>query len=456
MKSIRTNSKFVTRGDIFVGISCSDLNVHVEEAIKNGACLVFAENCEDTRVISVSDARLLVSRLAKFAYDEQPECCVALTGTNGKSSTSHFLRQIWTRSGQVAATLGTYGLFINEEIVIPPEIHVSTLTTPDPITLHKIMCYLRQNDVTHFVFEASSPALDQKRLHSAILNAAAFTNLARDHLDYHGTEKAYFKAKMLLFEEILPRDRPAVVSFDYPVIYDAVSKLNDNIVTFGFEIGNFVRAENLKEGQGGTMFDFVCGHERFDDVHVNLIGKFQVMNLLCASAIAFACGLDVATIHSALSDINTASGVMEYVKSINGGDIYVDFAHTACGFRMALQCFRSICAGRLICVFGCGGNRDNEKRAEMGRIADELADIVVITDDNPRYEDPAKIRAALLAQCPRAVEIGDRREAIHYAANIIERGDVVAIIGKGHENYQIYGDKTTLFNDKEEALTVSV
>ncbi|MDR0695483.1 MAG: UDP-N-acetylmuramoyl-L-alanyl-D-glutamate--2,6-diaminopimelate ligase [Holosporales bacterium] len=453
MKRVQTNSKLVERGDIFIGIPCASLAEHIEEAIRNGASITFAEGySENQAVVPVRDARLLASRLAKFTYNEQPECCVALTGTNGKSSTAHFLRQIWGQSGKLSANLGTCGLFIADQNVVPPSIHVPTLTTPDPITLHMIMKYLYQNNVTHLVFEASSPALDQKRLHSVELSAAAFTNLASDHIDYHGTADAYFRAKLLLFEEILPRDRPAVVSADHSVVYDAVSKLNNNIITFGLSLNNFIRAENVVVSRDGTSFDLICGKKRFNEIHVDLLGKFQIMNLMCAVATAYACGTRIDTILNALRAVYAADGIMEYVRTVNGGDVYVDFAHTAEGLAEALRCFREICRRRLICVFGCGGDRDRSKRATMGRIANELADIVIVTDDNPRLEDPAAIRASIIEQCPGAIEIWDRREAIYHAIGLIEPGDIVAIMGKGHENYQTYNTESKHFNDKEEIL----
>lgn len=453
MKNIQINSKLIQLGDIFVGISCPDLEKNIEEAFANGASIVFAEKSQNDDVIVVDDARLTASRLAKFLYNKQPKFCVSLTGTNGKSSVAHFLKQIWQYSGKKSANLGTLGLFINDSKVEPVGIDVPNLTTPDSITLHRIMEYLADNDVTHFVFEASSHALDQKRLHSAELSAAAFTNLASDHMDYHKTKEDYLWAKLKLFEKILDKQKPAVASYDYEEICEAVSKYNDNLITFGLSSKNFIKAQRILEFPEKIVFDLICGEKKFENITINLFGEFQIMNILCAVALAYAVGdIKIEDIVETLGKIKPLEGRMEHIANTNGGDIYVDYAHTTEGFKKALECFKKACKGRLICVFGCGGDRDKSKRQEMGEIAQNLADVVIITDDNPRTEDPASIRAAIIEKCKKAIEIGDRKEAIYKAIELIQPDDFVAIIGKGHEDYQIYRDQTIHFSDKETVL----
>lgn len=452
MKNIQINSKQVTKGDIFIAITCPNLEKNINEAFQNGAAIVFADSSEDSRVIKINDARLLASKLAKFAYNNQPEICVSVTGTNGKSSVAHFLSQIWWNSGKNVANLGTLGLFINgkksnlENIIIP------NLTTPDPITLHKIIDNLTKQNITHFVFEASSHALDQKRLHSVELSAAAFTNFASDHLDYHKTQEAYLDSKLRLFKEILKNDRPTIVSKDYPMIFSKVSKLNKNVISFGLNKDNFIRAENIKEFSDHIAFDLLFGEMIFKNLNVKVFGQFQIMNILCASALAFACNLSPEEIVKTYPKLTTLNGRMEHVRTINGGEIYIDYAHTSEAFKNALLCFKKVCKGRLICVFGCGGDRDKSKRGEMGEIAEDFADIVIVTDDNPRFESPEAIRSEIISKCSKAFNIPNRKDAIYKAISLIKTGDFVVIIGKGHENYQIYGNETKHFSDKETIL----
>ncbi len=452
MKNIQINSKQVTKDDIFVAITCPNVKQNIREAFQKGASVVFSEFYDDSRVIKIDDARLLASKLAKYAYNNQPNTCVSVTGTNGKSSVAHFLSQIWQYSGKNTANLGTLGLFINGQKTDLENIIIPNLTTPDSITLHKILDHLAKLNITHLVFEASSHALEQKRLHSVELSAAAFTNFASDHLDYHKTRESYFLSKLRLFKEILKNDRQAIVSKDYPIIFSEVSKLNKNIISFGLNEGNFVRAENIKEFSDHIIFDISFGKEKFKNLNVKLFGQFQIMNILCASALAFSCGLSPKEIIETFSKLSTLNGRMEHIRSINGGNVYVDYAHTSEAFKNALKCFKRVCKGNLICVFGCGGNRDKSKRREMGKIVNELADIIIVTDDNPRFESPESIRSEIISNCPNALDIPNRKDAIYKALSLINPGDFVAVIGKGHEDYQIYGNKTIHFSDKETIL----
>ena len=456
MKNIQINSKPVEPGDIFVAIPCENVEQNISDAFQKGAGIVFAENSTNKNAILVKDARLLVSKLSRFNYPKHPETCVAITGTNGKSSVSHFLSQIWTYLGKKSANLGTLGLFIDQQAVKPEEFFIPNLTTPDAVTFHKIMEYLQNSHVTHCVFEASSHAIEQKRCHSAVIKAAAFTNLASDHLDYHKTREAYFATKLKLFSEILPPNMPAVVSLDFPDVYNAVYEINKNLITFGISEKNDVRAGNIRNSSKKIIFDLIYKNEVFNNIELNLLGDFQVMNILCAVALGLATGFDIDFMVKVLPKIKPLEGRMELVKTFNGGDIYVDFAHTSEGLRTALQCFRKVCRNRLICVFGCGGNRDVSKRPEIGRIAHENADICVVTDDNPRQESPEEIRRQIIETCPNAIEIGSRREAIKYAVSLMQPGDIVAVMGRGHETHQIYADESIPFNDKEVILETCI
>jgi UDP-N-acetylmuramoyl-L-alanyl-D-glutamate--2,6-diaminopimelate ligase len=454
MQNININSKHVGNEDIFVGISCSKLKENVKEAFERGASLVFSEKKIHKDVIVVDDSRLLASRLARFRYNRQPEMCVAVTGTNGKSSVSHFLKQIWNMLGKKSANIGTLGLFIDDDIVKIDGIETYGLTTPDPITFHKIMELLDDMNVSNCVFEASSHALDQKRIHSVSLEAAGFTSLASDHLDYHKTRKSYLRAKLKLFKDVLNPSKPAIISRDSRDIYDEVLKYNKNIVSFGISKDNFIRATNIRSLPNRINFDLICGNVKFENVEINLSGEFQVMNILCAVSLAVSTKFDIEEIVQILPKIKSLEGRMEHIADYKGGNIYVDFAHTTEAFRNSLTSFKSICNGRLICVFGCGGDRDKSKRSEIGKIADDIADIVIVTDDNPRTEHPSKIRKEIMKGCKKAIEIGDRKEAIRHAIEMMTSGDSVVVLGKGHEKIQILHDKTIDFSDREEILKI--
>jgi UDP-N-acetylmuramoyl-L-alanyl-D-glutamate--2,6-diaminopimelate ligase len=292
-------------------------------------------------------------------------------------------------------------------------------------------------------------------VHEASLSAAAFTNFGSDHLDYHKTKESYLKAKLILFDEILERGRQAIVFGDQPEVRDSVAKLSGNIITFGMGKENFVRAKDVKCFPGKVLFDLAVDGYMIPNVEIGIFGEFQVLNVLCSVALSYACGLSVTRIVEALSGLSGLNGRMEMIAPYKGGAIYIDYAHTALGFQSALEAFRAGCQAKLICVFGCGGNRDRSKRGEMGRTACAIADAVIVTDDNPRDEDPAFIRSEILADCDeRAIEIGDRNEAIRHAMTLIGEGDIIAIIGKGHEVGQIYGNAVIPQNDKDEILKI--
>ncbi|MDR1289307.1 MAG: UDP-N-acetylmuramoyl-L-alanyl-D-glutamate--2,6-diaminopimelate ligase [Holosporales bacterium] len=455
MKKVRINSKNVEKGDIFIAISSNKITDHIEEAKRNGASLIFAEKLASNLegVIGIEDARLLASKMARFIHSEQPEFCVAITGTNGKSSVAHFVRQFWTSSGRKAANLGTVGLFVDDDLTKTlDDICIPDLTTPDQFSLHQILEKLKSYEVNHFVFEASSHALQQKRLHSVSLSAAAFTNLESDHLDYHMTRDCYFKAKLKLFSEILDPKSPAVVSRDFDDVYNGVTKYNKNIISFGMNSKNCITIEKIRNNASSITFDLVLDGTKFKDIEVGLIGEFQLMNLMCSIGIAYCSGLDPHDIIEAMCKIRPLQGRMELIKETNGIKIFVDYAHTSSAFEAALSAFKNISKGKLICVFGCGGDRDKTKRREMGEIAGRLADVVVVTDDNPRSEDPATIREEIMLSCKKAIEIGDRKEAIKFSIRTALPGDHVVVMGKGHETTQAYGSSVLDHSDQKEIL----
>lgn len=455
LSSLCTDSRNVKEGDIFVAIPCENVVQHISEAIKKGVKLVFTQDyfdcIDNSKLVLVNDVRLLASQLASFYYAKQPKINIAVTGTNGKSSVAHFVSQIWSLCNMQSANLGTLGLFINGQKVNPEGITIPNLTTPDPVNLHKVLNYIAENNINNFVFEASSAALDQKRLHSVVLETAGFTNLASDHLDYHKSHEEYLKSKLLLFKDILKQNKTAVVFGDDNYLYNQVKSIHNNIITFGLDKNNNIRAENIKSDINKIIFDLVINNKVFENIELYLTGEFQLLNVLCAIALVYVTGLDIDKIVNTIHKIKPLCGRMDKIQSTYG-NIFIDYAHTSEGFKTSLNTLKKYCKGRLICVFGCGGNRDSTKRQEFGSIANVLVDIPIITDDNPRNEDPSLIRNEIKKKCPNAIEIPDREEAIKKALSLMEKDDIVAIIGKGHETEQIYANNIKYFNDKEVVL----
>jgi UDP-N-acetylmuramoyl-L-alanyl-D-glutamate--2,6-diaminopimelate ligase len=387
--------------------------------------------------------------MASAFYGAQPATMVAVTGTNGKTSTADFARQIWIGLGHKAASIGTLG------IVAPGWDNKGGLTTPDPETLHANLKALADMGVDHACIEASSHGLSQYRLDGVAIKAAAFTNLTRDHLDYHGDMASYGQAKQRLFSELLPDDGVAVINADQPQSSDFIAiaqRRGLKVLTFG-QKGTDIRlisAEPLSHGQKLSldMFGTRC------QVLLPLAGTFQAWNALAALGLVIATGADA---QSALAQLATLNGVPGRLQMIahrqSGASIYVDYAHTPDALETVLTALRPHVAdgARLVCLFGCGGDRDPGKRPQMGAIAEKLADIVFVSDDNPRSEDPALIRQAILAATPSATEIADRGQAIRTAVGTLKAGDVLVLAGKGHERGQIVGKSVLPFDDAEEA-----
>lgn len=419
-------------------------------AIAAGAIAVVARPeavVEGAVHIADANPRRLFARLAARYFAPFPDLCVAVTGTNGKTSTVELTRQLWRALGYKAASIGTLGVTTSVD-------QVSTgLTTPDIVTFLSNMAGLRKEGITHAAFEASSHGLAQYRTEGLPVAAGAFTNLSRDHLDYHGDMDSYFEAKMRLFDEVVSDDGSAVIWADDPradMVIDRATRRGLKIVTVGQkgETLKLVERQPTQLGQRLVVNAF-GGTHRFD---LPLIGAYQAANALVAAGLVLATGTGLPSIVPLLSRLQPVRGRLERaVLSRAGAPVYVDYAHTPDGLRAALEALRPHAKGRLIALFGAGGDRDAGKRPLMGKVAAELADHVIVTDDNPRSEDPVAIRAAVMAGAPGAEEIGGRRAAIAAAISQAGPEDIVLLAGKGHEQGQVIGDRVLPFDDVEVA-----
>lgn len=453
ISGVTSDSREVSPGAVFVAVSgtrADGANFALDAVRRGAAALVVKKGAAMPEVavpvLQVADSRHALAVLAAAFFPGQPETMVAVTGTSGKTSVAAFTRQIWERAGHLAASIGTTG------VVAPGRNDYGSLTTPDPVGLHRLLAELAASGVTHAAMEASSHGLDQRRLDGVRLAAAGFTNLGRDHMDYHPTVEEYFAAKMRLFTELLPRGGPAVIFAD-----DEWSRRAMGVATAA-------GAQLLSVGRNGDLLRLKrVEHERYRqraeiesggvlyEVDLPLAGDFQISNALVAAGLAIATGTPTAAALAALEKLKGAPGRLELVgTTADGAPIYVDYAHKPDALENVLTSVRPFTTGRVVVVFGCGGDRDRGKRPIMGEIATRLADVVIVTDDNPRSEVPAAIRAAILATAPGAIEIGDRRSAIREAIGLLRSGDTLIVAGKGHEEGQTIGTETLHFSDHEE------
>ena len=366
-----------------------------------------------------------------------------MTGTNGKTSTVEMTRQIWRMLGHRSASIGTLGVTTSDDQV------KTGLTTPDIVAFLSNMAGLKRMGTTHVAYEASSHGLDQSRAEGVPLAAAAFTNFSRDHLDYHETMEAYFEAKMRLFEELLPGGKPAVIWTDDPKsdeVIERAQRAGHKLLTVG-RSGETIRlVEQTPTPLGQTLMLEHGGKSH--RLALPLIGAYQASNVLTAAGLVLATGGEWNATFSAMQRVAPVRGRLERaVISRAGVPVYIDYAHTPDALEAAIAALRPHVEGRLITVFGAGGDRDQGKRPEMGAVTTRLSDVVIVTDDNPRGEDPAAIRSAIMASAPGAKELGGRREAIAEAIRIAQAGDIVLIAGKGHETGQIVGDRVLPFDD---------
>ena len=449
---VSADSRAIKPGDIFVAIEggkTDGLNF-IGPAIAAGAVAVVAQRRLDAPMpggvafVRAGNPRRALALIAAKLYPRQPPTIAAVTGTSGKTSVAAFTRQIWAALGYQAASVGTIG------IVSPRGETYGSLTTPDPVALHRSLDALAGEGVTHLAIEASSHGLDQYRLDGLRIAAAAFTNITRDHLDYHPSFEAYLAAKLRLFEALVAPGGSAVVDVDHAradAVVAAATARGLAIISVG-RAGTGIRlvesaidgfAQKLRIEHGGKSFQ----------VRLPLVGEFQVENALLAAGLVIATGGDPRAVFPALEHLAGAKGRLELVGSSRGAPIFIDYAHKPDALAKALEALRPAASGRLVVVFGAGGDRDRGKRPLMGAVAAANADRVIVTDDNPRSEDAAAIRAAIMAAARGAVEIGDRSEAIRTAIAELRSGDVLLIAGKGHETGQIIGDRVVPFSDHE-------
>ncbi|WP_095588895.1 UDP-N-acetylmuramoyl-L-alanyl-D-glutamate--2,6-diaminopimelate ligase [Actibacterium ureilyticum] len=413
-----------------------------------GARIAAAElDASDAALIVAEDPRQALAGAAALWFGAQPATMVAVTGTNGKTSVATFTRQIWELLGHHAANLGTTGV---EGAYTAPLNH----TTPEPITLHRLLADMAQSGVTHAAMEASSHGLAQRRLDGVELKAAAFTNFTQDHLDYHADFDEYFAAKAGLFNRVLPVEGTAVINLDDPRGADMAriaSARGQVVLGVGQSAEADLRILSQRYDATGQDLRFDWGGKSHQ-ARLNLIGGFQAQNVLAAAALAIACGETPEQVFDTLPDLATVRGRMQLAATRdNGAAVFVDYAHTPDALKTALKALRPHVLGRLVVVFGAGGDRDQGKRPLMGQAAAEHADVAFVTDDNPRSEDPAVIRAAILQACPEATEVGDRAEAILRGVDALGPGDALLIAGKGHETGQTVGDDIYPFDDVEQA-----
>lgn len=480
IRHVTADSRQVTPDTLFVAIPGvkQDGAAFLPQAIEKGAvaALVGIESTlpalpADFPVIRTENIRLALAKIAAAFYGKQPPYVVAVTGTDGKTSTADFFRQLAHLCGHKSASIGTLGVFDGEGRKLAEGVH----TTPDPVRLHQLLKELAEQGITHVCMEASSHGLDQYRLDGVKLAAAAFTNLTRDHLDYHGDEESYFRAKARLFEELLPDDGYGVINND-----DARAEYLENVciekgryAIFGRTPGtggedqrlliqdlkplpdgqqasvSFLRERNRKK-KGILKFLQPTHQDETIALMLPIVGAFQVYNMLAAVGLMISCGEKVETLLPLLPQLKGVPGRLEHVATLtSGASVYIDYAHTPAALANILKTLRPHTENQLAVVFGCGGDRDAGKRPEMGKAAATYADRVFVTDDNPRSEDPALIRASVMAAAPGAKEVAGRREAIYAALASLHKGDVLVIAGKGHETEQIIGEQKLHFSDAE-------
>jgi len=447
IKGLTVDSRKVEPGFLFAAFKGSQVDGRkfIPQAIKAGAAVILAP--DDEEITDVGDAlvvydpnpRLRFADIASSFYNKQPKCVAAVTGTNGKSSCVTFIREMWSMLGQQAASIGTLG-------VTAPGLDIyGGLTTPDAAGLHERLAEISDLGVTHLAMEASSHGLDQYRMDGVSVKIAAFTNLSRDHLDYHADMDEYLTVKKRLFSEVLRLGGISVLNADapeYEELAKSTSSFGHNIIAYG-KAGQSIKLLDAQATHSGQQIKLLIEEKEYD-VTLPLAGYFQVENALCSLGVVMASGVPADDAVPLLEKLSGVPGRMELI----GKGVYVDFAHTTDALKTVLQALRPHTEGDLLVVFGCGGDRDRGKRAEMGKVATDLADRIYVTDDNPRTEDPAFVRSEIMAACSDAEEIGDRKLAIQTAIASMKKGDVLVVAGKGHETGQIVGTEVLPFDDR--------
>lgn len=459
ISGLAVDSREVRAGYLFAALPGSQVHgaKFIPAALEKGAVAVLTDAAgaeiaarvladSHAALVVVEDPRQTLAYAAALWFGGQPQTVVAVTGTNGKTSVATFVRQIWMELGHRAVNMGTTGI---EGAWSYPLAH----TTPEPITLHRALAAAAAEGVTHAAMEASSHGLDQRRLDGVQLAAAGFTNFTQDHLDYHETFDAYFAAKAGLFRRVLPDEGVAVINMDDPrgaEMRAVAAARGQEIISVGRGLGDLSLMGLRYDGTGQDMR--FAWHDKPYQVRLNLIGGFQAENILLACGLVIAGGEDPERVFETLPHLTTVRGRMQLAaERDNGSAVFVDYAHTPDAVASAIKALRPHVLGRLIAIVGAGGDRDTSKRPLMGQAAHENADVVIVTDDNPRSEDPAAIRAAVKAGAPDCIEVGDRAEAILRGADMLGPGDALIICGKGHETGQTVGDTVLPFDDVEQA-----
>jgi len=452
VRGLAVDSRVVKPGDLFFALAGSktDGSRFVAAAVAAGAVAVAGEqrpeNLRGPFVVTANPRRALALAAAKF-FPKQPGVIAAVTGTSGKTSVAAFTRQIWQGLGHQSASIGTIGL------VSPRRTVYGSLTTPDPIALHRQLDEIARDGVTHLAFEASSHGLDQYRLDGVRIAAGGFTNLTRDHMDYHPDVAHYLNAKLRLFRDLVIDGGTAVISADHDCSGEVIAAARARklrVITIGRRADGLEGIRLLDADIEGFAQKLVIGHRgRKHAIRLPLVGEFQIENALVAAGLAIGTGSDAESVFAGIEQLEGAKGRLERVGERNGAPVFVDYAHKPDALAKALQALRPYAKRKLVVVFGAGGDRDAGKRPLMGAIAAENADHVIVTDDNPRSENPAAIRAAILAAARDATEIGDREEAIRAGIAALEPGHELLVAGKGHETGQIVGSQTLPFSDHE-------
>jgi len=457
ISGLTCDSRAVESGFLFAGLPgvAVDGARFIDQAIGSGASAILTHYGFDGEVPSTiplirqNDPRLGLAQMAARFYAPQPDHMIGVTGTNGKTSVASFVRQIWQGLGIDGASLGTVGV-----VSKLGEVKLAH-TTPEPVELHGLLHDLAVGGVDHVVLEASSHGLAQRRLDGMRFKAAAFTNISRDHLDYHETFESYFNAKKRLFIDLLAPGAIAVVDADAPGGDEVVAlcERNEvNVMTVG-EMGRYLHVCSI-ERDGFEQVISLVHHRGRSEIRLPLVGDFQASNALVAAGLVAAGGVPVLDVLAQLEHLQGAKGRLELVGQKQGAPVFIDYAHTPDALESAIGALLPYKTGRLMVLFGCGGDRDKGKRAMMGQIAHRLADVTIVTDDNPRSEDAGSIRAEILRAAPDALEIGDRAEAIKVGIERLGPGDVLLVAGKGHETGQIVGDQVLSFSDHEEVEEV--
>ncbi|MFT8978487.1 UDP-N-acetylmuramoyl-L-alanyl-D-glutamate--2,6-diaminopimelate ligase [Gluconobacter oxydans] len=453
--AVTADSRRAGPGTLFFALrgAKQDGSAFIPQAISQGAAAVImdqetAHPDSAVPVIVRPDAKHLLACMASALAGPQPSCIAAITGTNGKSSTADFLRQLWILLGNRAASLGTLGLISDTDVPAPP-----SLTTPDPVSLSQTLAALARNGVEHVALEASSHGLEQHRLDGVTLTAAGFSNLTRDHLDYHLTLEAYRTAKLRLFDEVLPTGGIAAVNADmdsetFSALQDIAARRSLKLRSVGRN-GTTLRLIEARPTPSGQILRLALHGEELPEISLSLPGRFQADNVMLAAAMCWKDDADARQVVGLLPRLTGVHGRCERAVALpNGAAAYVDYAHTPDALDCVLSSLRPHTAGRLVVVFGAGGDRDRGKRPLMGAVAARMADLAIVTDDNPRTEEPASIRSEILVACPDALEIADRRSAIAAGLEALKPGDILVVAGKGHEQGQTVGTDILPFDDR--------